>query len=73
MKKPAMVEKNEQDPLFTPKEVCEMFGVHARTLLRWTNEGKLGKEGIGWIRTVCGHRRFRQSAVNALKAMRESE
>lgn len=49
------------DPLLRPEEVAELFGVDARTIARWADEGKLCS-----VRTLGGHRRFRKSEVERL-------
>lgn len=47
--------------LLTPGEVAEMFRVDPKTVTRWASAGRIGS-----IRTPGGHRRFRESEVNAL-------
>ncbi|WP_189951273.1 BldC family transcriptional regulator [Streptomyces roseolus] len=49
------------DPLLRPEEVAELFGVDARTIARWADEGKLCS-----VRTLGGHRRFRRSEVERI-------
>ncbi len=49
------------DPLLTPAEVAKMFRVDPKTVTRWANDGKLT-----FIRTLGGHRRFREAEVRAL-------
>lgn len=51
----------EDDPLLTPSEVAALFRVDPKTVTRWAQAGKIGS-----IRTLGGHRRFRQSEVRAL-------
>jgi excisionase family DNA binding protein len=51
----------EEDPLLTPAEVAGLFRVDPKTVTRWAQAGKIGS-----IRTLGGHRRFRQSEVKAL-------
>jgi excisionase family DNA binding protein len=51
----------EEDPLLTPAEVAGLFRVDPKTVTRWAQAGKIGS-----IRTLGGHRRFRQSEVTAL-------
>lgn len=51
----------ENDPLLTPAEVAAKFKVDAKTVTRWANAGKLTT-----IRTLGGHRRYKQSEVEAL-------
>lgn len=49
------------DPLLTPSEVANLFRVDPKTVTRWSKAGKLSS-----IKTVGGHRRFRESEVRAL-------
>jgi excisionase family DNA binding protein len=50
--------------LLTPAEVAALFRVDPKTVTRWAKAGKLTA-----IRTLGGHRRYRQSEVlNLLKA-----
>ncbi len=51
----------DDDPLLTPAEVAALFRVDPKTVTRWAQAGKIGS-----IRTLGGHRRFRQSEVRAL-------
>ncbi len=51
------------EPLLTPAEVAVMFRVDARTVTRWANEGRLTS-----IKTLGGHRRYREAEVRALLA-----
>ena len=48
-------------PLLTPAEVASMFRVDPKTVTRWAKAGKLSA-----IRTLGGHRRYRESEVRAL-------
>jgi len=52
-----------QDPeqLLTPAEVASMFRVDPKTVTRWAKAGKLSA-----IRTLGGHRRYRESEVRDL-------
>lgn len=52
---------NETEPLLTPAEVATMFRVDPKTVTRWAKAGKLTS-----IRTLGGHRRYRESEVRAL-------
>jgi excisionase family DNA binding protein len=53
--------------LLTPGEVAVIFRVDPKTVTRWAKSGKLTA-----IRTLGGHRRFRQSEVkNLLERQRE--
>ncbi|GAC1324627.1 MAG: developmental transcriptional regulator BldC [Mycobacteriales bacterium] len=53
----------ESDPLLTPAEVATMFRVDPKTVTRWAKSGKLSS-----IRTLGGHRRYREVEVRALLA-----
>ena len=51
----------EQEVLITPAEVAKLFRVDPKTVTRWAKAGKLTA-----IRTLGGHRRYRQSEVQNL-------
>jgi excisionase family DNA binding protein len=51
----------DDDKLMTPGEVAKLFGVDPKTLTRWANEGKIPS-----LRTLGGHRRFRESVVREM-------
>jgi excisionase family DNA binding protein len=51
----------EGEALLTPAEVATMFRVDPKTVTRWAKAGKLSA-----IRTLGGHRRYRESEVRAL-------
>ena len=51
----------EAEPLLTPAEVASMFRVDPKTVTRWAKAGKLTS-----IRTLGGHRRYRETEVRAL-------
>jgi excisionase family DNA binding protein len=51
----------ETEALLTPAEVAEMFRVDPKTVTRWAKAGKLTS-----IRTLGGHRRYREAEVRAL-------
>ena len=51
----------EQEVLLTPAEVAKLFRVDPKTVTRWAKAGK-----ITAIRTLGGHRRYRQSEVQNL-------
>ena len=53
----------ESEPLLTPSEVAKMFRVDPKTVTRWAKAGKLTS-----IRTLGGHRRYREREVRALLA-----
>jgi excisionase family DNA binding protein len=50
-----------QEVLLTPKEVAALFKVDPKTVTRWAKAGKLTS-----IRTLGGHRRYKESEVKAL-------
>ena len=50
-----------QENLLTPAEVAALFRVDPKTVTRWAKAGKLTA-----IRTLGGHRRYRQSEVQSL-------
>lgn len=56
----------EPEPLLTPAEVAALFRVDPKTVTRWAKAGKLSS-----IRTLGGHRRYRESEVRALLANQE--
>ena len=47
--------------LLTPAEVAALFRVDPKTVTRWAKAGKLTS-----IRTLGGHRRYRESEVRQL-------
>jgi excisionase family DNA binding protein len=51
----------EAEPLLTPAEVASMFRVDPKTVTRWAKAGKLTS-----IRTLGGHRRYKESEVRGL-------
>ena len=51
----------ESEALLTPAEVAAMFRVDPKTVTRWAKAGKLSS-----IRTLGGHRRYREFEVRAL-------
>jgi excisionase family DNA binding protein len=53
----------DAEPLLTPSEVAAMFRVDPKTVTRWAKAGKLTS-----IRTLGGHRRYREAEVRALLA-----
>jgi excisionase family DNA binding protein len=48
----------DQEVLLTPAEVASLFRVDPKTVTRWAKAGKLTA-----VRTLGGHRRYRQSEV----------
>lgn len=53
--------QSEQEPLLTPSEVAALFRVDPKTVTRWAKTGKISS-----IRTLGGHRRYRESEVKLL-------
>ncbi len=53
----------ESEALLTPAEVASLFRVDPKTVTRWANTGKLTS-----LRTLGGHRRYRESEVRNLLA-----
>ena len=51
----------DQEVLLTPAEVASLFRVDPKTVTRWAKSGKLTS-----IRTLGGHRRYKESEVKAL-------
>jgi len=51
----------ETEALLTPSEVATLFRVDPKTVTRWAKAGKLTS-----IRTLGGHRRYRESEVRQL-------
>ena len=51
----------EHERLLTPAEVAAWFRVDPKTVTRWAQAGKLTA-----IRTLGGHRRYRESEVSRL-------
>jgi excisionase family DNA binding protein len=52
---------SEQEVLLTPAEVASLFRVDPKTVTRWAKAGKLTS-----IRTLGGHRRYKESEVKFL-------
>ena len=52
---------SDQEVLLTPSEVAHLFRVDPKTVTRWAKAGKLTS-----IRTLGGHRRYKESEVKAL-------
>ena len=50
-----------QENLLTPAEVAALFRVDPKTVTRWAKAGKITS-----IRTLGGHRRYKESEVRAL-------
>lgn len=56
------------ETLLTPSEVAAIFRVDPKTVTRWAKVGKLSS-----IRTLGGHRRFREDEVRALLAQAQEQ
>jgi len=54
-------EMSDQEVLLTPSEVAALFRVDPKTVTRWAKAGKLTS-----IKTLGGHRRYKESEVKAL-------
>jgi excisionase family DNA binding protein len=50
-----------QEKLLTPAEVASLFRVDPKTVTRWAKAGKLTS-----IKTLGGHRRYKESEVKEL-------
>ncbi|MBN2176551.1 MAG: helix-turn-helix domain-containing protein [Demequinaceae bacterium] len=61
-------EQEEVEKLLTPSEVAAIFRVDPKTVTRWAKVGKLSS-----IRTLGGHRRFREEEVQMLLAAAREE
>jgi len=57
----ASLSVGNQEKLLTPAEVAAQFRVDPKTVTRWAKAGKLTS-----IRTLGGHRRYKESEVKAL-------
>jgi excisionase family DNA binding protein len=51
----------QPENLLTPSEVATLFRVDPKTVTRWARAGKLSS-----IRTLGGHRRYKESEVREL-------
>lgn len=51
----------DSEALLTPSEVADLFHVDPKTVTRWARSGKISS-----IRTLGGHRRYREAEVRAL-------
>jgi excisionase family DNA binding protein len=63
-----MSDRTENERLLTPSEVAQMFRVNPKTVTRWARAGK-----ISAIRTLGGHRRFRESEIRKFLEQVETE
>ena len=52
---------SDHEVLLTPAELASLFRVDPKTVTRWAKSGKLTS-----IRTLGGHRRYKESEVKAL-------
>lgn len=52
---------NQPEALLTPAEVAAMFRVDPKTVTRWAKAKKISS-----IRTLGGHRRYKESEIRAL-------
>jgi excisionase family DNA binding protein len=52
---------SDHEVLLTPAEVASLFRVDPKTVTRWAKSGKLTS-----IKTLGGHRRYKESEVKAL-------
>ena len=52
---------HDTEKLLTPAEVAALFRVDPKTVTRWAKAGKLTS-----IRTLGGHRRYREAEVRGL-------
>ena len=57
----ALSGSSAQENLLTPAEVATLFRVDPKTVTRWAKAGKLTS-----IRTLGGHRRYKESEVKEL-------
>lgn len=57
----------DSEVLLTPAEVAAIFRVDPKTVTRWAKSGKLTA-----IRTLGGHRRYRNSEVQELLKLNDS-
>lgn len=55
------VPPTDNEVLLTPSEVATLFRVDPKTVTRWAKSGKLSS-----IRTLGGHRRYRETEVREL-------
>jgi len=56
-----VIVSSDQEVLLTPAEVASLFRVDPKTVTRWAKSGKLTS-----IRTLGGHRRYKESEVKVL-------
>ncbi|MFG3439862.1 BldC family transcriptional regulator [Nonomuraea sp. NPDC047897] len=63
-----MASNLQNELLLTPAEVAAIFRVDPKTVTRWAKAGKLTS-----IRTLGGHRRYREAEVQAILADTETK
>lgn len=51
----------ERRPLLTVREVASLFAVNPKTVVRWSNDGKIRP-----VKTLGGHRRFYEDEILSL-------
>jgi len=52
---------DDSERLLTPGQVAALFRVHPKTVARWASSGR-----VGCVRTPGGHRRYRETEIQAL-------
>jgi excisionase family DNA binding protein len=57
----------DTEALLTPAEVAALFRVDPKTVTRWAKAGKLTS-----LRTLGGHRRYRESEVRNLMGLADA-
>lgn len=58
----------DPERLLTPSEVAAIFRVDPKTVTRWASAGKLSS-----IKTLGGHRRFKEAEVQQLLKSQDQE
>jgi excisionase family DNA binding protein len=61
MQRSGAMKVDNSEKLLTPSEVAALFRVDPKTVTRWAKAGKLSS-----IRTLGGHRRYRESEIREL-------
>jgi DNA-binding transcriptional MerR regulator len=56
----------ENDRLIPPGEAAEILGVSPKTLTRWASLPKDHRAHVPSVRTLGGHRRYRESVIRAI-------
>ncbi len=51
---------------YTPQEVCSLFRVDSRTVVRWETSGKLAENNVHIVRTLGNHRRYNKEDIDRL-------